>query len=337
MHNSQYPRDVTAFVQGQSAPVKIDSIDPRDERIQVTMRDPWIRIPSRYPVGAVVEATVVAVGSDHAYLQLEPGLDGRSHVREIANHWVDDVRRELSVGERRKVKILRVYPPTGGGRGKIDLSLKQAIGASLTLPRNTPPSTPPVSRRPLLSPATSSPAERPKRSERAARPTRAVQDRSSIKSSIARWLGFLPVAVIAMFVPEVFAWLKDVAAAAMERFGWGAGIRGQLVAGISVLLFGLMLVAAFVGARFFRAPLMLAAIGVVVLLFPFHQSCLWLQWREGISPVIEAATLGRGVTLLGWLDRAAKMSSRAPWPIFLLASGTGLTILASLLFVRPKR
>ncbi|WP_036225081.1 S1 RNA-binding domain-containing protein [Mesoaciditoga lauensis] len=72
-------------------------------------------------VGQIVEGTVTSIKSFGVFVKLEEGVDGLVHISKVANGYIKDANDYLSVGQKVKVKVLKV-----GDNGKIDLSIKDA-------------------------------------------------------------------------------------------------------------------------------------------------------------------------------------------------------------------
>ncbi len=72
-------------------------------------------------VGQIVEGTVTSIKNFGVFVKLEEGVDGLVHISKVANGYIKDANDYLSVGQKVKVKVLKV-----GNDGKIDLSIKDA-------------------------------------------------------------------------------------------------------------------------------------------------------------------------------------------------------------------
>ncbi len=72
-------------------------------------------------VGQIVEGTVTSIKNFGVFVKLEEGVDGLVHISKIANGYIKDANDYLSVGQKVKVKVLKI-----GDNGKIDLSIKDA-------------------------------------------------------------------------------------------------------------------------------------------------------------------------------------------------------------------
>jgi S1 RNA binding domain protein len=75
--------------------------------------------------GTILEGIVVKITHYGAFVELPDGKSGLVHISEIADTYVKDVRDYLKEQERVKVKVLGY-----NDKGKLDLSVKQALDAS---------------------------------------------------------------------------------------------------------------------------------------------------------------------------------------------------------------
>ncbi|MBR1419958.1 MAG: RNA-binding protein S1 [Selenomonadaceae bacterium] len=73
-------------------------------------------------VGSIVEGTVTGITNFGAFIELPGGTVGLVHISEVAEEFVRDVHDFLKEQDKVKVKVLSVDP-----RGKIGLSIKQAV------------------------------------------------------------------------------------------------------------------------------------------------------------------------------------------------------------------
>lgn len=83
--------------------------------------------------GAVVEGTVVRLLNYGVLVRLEDGSTGLVHISEIDQNYVRDVADYFQVNDPVNVKVL-----AAGERGKIELSVKQALGEGQSLPQRAP-------------------------------------------------------------------------------------------------------------------------------------------------------------------------------------------------------
>ena len=86
-------------------------------------------------VGAIVEGTVVKITHYGAFVDIGNGKSGLVHISEIADTYVKDVKDYLKEQDRVRVKILGV-----NDRGKLDLSVKQALPPEQRAARTKPKS-----------------------------------------------------------------------------------------------------------------------------------------------------------------------------------------------------
>jgi len=111
---------------GAKVKVRVLSIDPEKEKVSISLKaletDPWENIETKYPLGKIVEGTVVRTAQFGAFVELEPGVDGLVHISQISRTRISKVEDALSVGERITAKIIVV----DAENKKISLSKKEA-------------------------------------------------------------------------------------------------------------------------------------------------------------------------------------------------------------------
>ena len=112
---------------GQEVDVKVLSLDPERERIQLGYKQlqphPWDGAAEKYPEGSLVQGKVVRITDFGAFVELEPGLDGLVHISQCAATRVAKVEDAVKVGDVVNVKVLGVDPE----KKRISLSIRQAL------------------------------------------------------------------------------------------------------------------------------------------------------------------------------------------------------------------
>ena len=97
---------------GDSVKAVVIKVDPEKGKISLSLRDastnPWNGIAERYPIGEVVEGTVVRLAPFGAFVSLEDGIDGLVHISQIADKHVAKPEDELSPGQVIQVKVVDV-------------------------------------------------------------------------------------------------------------------------------------------------------------------------------------------------------------------------------------
>ena len=78
-----------------------------------------------FTVGSIYEGTVTGITGFGAFVQLAPGKSGMVHISEIANTFVDDIKKHIKEGDIVKVKLIGIDQ-----NGRINLSIKKALPAS---------------------------------------------------------------------------------------------------------------------------------------------------------------------------------------------------------------
>lgn len=73
-------------------------------------------------VGSIYEGKVTGITGFGAFVQLEPGKSGMVHISEVANTYVDDIKKHINEGDIVKVKLISIDQ-----NGRINLSIKKAL------------------------------------------------------------------------------------------------------------------------------------------------------------------------------------------------------------------
>ena len=114
------------FTEGDSVTVRIMKIDTEKQKISLSIKDiqgnPWLGIEERFPVGSLVDATVVRLVTFGAFAEIEPGIDGLIHISQISHKRVEKPEDALSLGDNVKVQIVEISQESR----KISLSKKMA-------------------------------------------------------------------------------------------------------------------------------------------------------------------------------------------------------------------
>jgi len=104
----------------------VKDFDPEKGKISLSLKDPandpWAKVLTNYPVGSIVQGTVVRFATFGAFVHLEDGIDGLIHISQIANKRVAKAADELTVGEVVNVKVTNIDMENR----KISLSKREA-------------------------------------------------------------------------------------------------------------------------------------------------------------------------------------------------------------------
>jgi small subunit ribosomal protein S1 len=109
---------------GEQIEAKIIAID-RD-KLSLSMKqlqaDPWINEVKDLKVGSEVEGTVTRITPFGAFVQVTPVVEALVHISELSNEHVDDPTKLVTMGEKKKFRIIAIDPDAH----KLSLSLKPA-------------------------------------------------------------------------------------------------------------------------------------------------------------------------------------------------------------------
>lgn len=85
-------------------------------------------------IGAIVEGEVSGVTNFGAFVQLPEGKVGLVHISEVSNAYVKDIQDFVKKNDKVKVKVLAIDE-----KGKIALSMKQAVPVAPAQPKSARP------------------------------------------------------------------------------------------------------------------------------------------------------------------------------------------------------
>lgn len=142
-----HPSDILSI--GDSVKVIVTKYDRKSGRVSLGMKqlmqDPWESVDSKYRVGMQVKARVIGFSDDAAIVEIEPGVEGKIHIRdltwtkkakypyqvvsmgEIINPVIMDINREsrkMILGLKQTqpdpwIRIMKKYPPGSKVKGRI--------------------------------------------------------------------------------------------------------------------------------------------------------------------------------------------------------------------------
>lgn len=117
------PRQVLKV--GQEVEVYVLSVDPQRKRVALSLKklqpDPWTLADERYKQGQLVEGRITRVLDFGAFVELDLGIEGLLHAREMIGAPEHAPAELVHPGERVLLKVLRV----DSQKKRLDLSAKQ--------------------------------------------------------------------------------------------------------------------------------------------------------------------------------------------------------------------
>ncbi len=97
---------------GDTVEVYIKEINDETKKISLgykkTEDNPWVKLENEYPIGTVVNATIVGMTTFGAFASIIPGIDGLIHISQISNKRIEKPQDELSVGQVVEAKITAI-------------------------------------------------------------------------------------------------------------------------------------------------------------------------------------------------------------------------------------
>jgi small subunit ribosomal protein S1 len=123
--NVRHPSKIVSI--GEAIEAVVLKIDPNEEKISLGMKqteqDPWMVLPTKYPVGTRLNGKVRNLTSFGAFVEIEPGIDGLIHISDMS--WTKRVQHPSEVIKKNDnvdVVVLNIDPEAK----RISLGLKQA-------------------------------------------------------------------------------------------------------------------------------------------------------------------------------------------------------------------
>lgn|GEM_PF-47597 len=110
---------------GDKIKVMVLGVDAERRRMSLglkqTLDDPWVKVPTKYPVGTVTDGKVTRLTDFGAFVELEPGIEGLVHVSQISRHRVEKPSDVLQEGQMVQVKVISLKLD----QRRIGLSIKE--------------------------------------------------------------------------------------------------------------------------------------------------------------------------------------------------------------------
>ncbi len=116
-----------AYQKGQTIDAVVLDISPEKQRIALGIKqlsdDPWSSIPQRYPVGRLIEGTIMKVTDFGVFVELEPTVEGLIHISQLSDERIKKIsEQDFKVGN----KISCVVMGMDVKARRISLSVKAA-------------------------------------------------------------------------------------------------------------------------------------------------------------------------------------------------------------------
>lgn len=112
---------------GDTVEVYVKDIDTEKGNISLgykkTEDNPWEILKKDYPVGTVVDVTIVGMTAFGAFAKIIPGIDGLIHISQIANRRIEKPQDELSIGQVVKAKITAI----DFDKKRVSLSIRELL------------------------------------------------------------------------------------------------------------------------------------------------------------------------------------------------------------------
>ncbi len=123
--NVRHPSKIVSI--GETIEAVVLKVDEAEEKISLGMKqteqDPWMTLPTKYPIGSRVSGKVRNLTSFGAFVELEPGIDGLIHISDMS--WTKRVQHPSEIVKKSDVVEVMVLNIDVDNK-RISLGLKQA-------------------------------------------------------------------------------------------------------------------------------------------------------------------------------------------------------------------
>lgn len=121
----KHPSDVVKV--GEMVEVYIKDLDKEKGRISLGFKraedNPWEILKKDYPVGTIVDVTIVGLTSFGAFARILPGIDGLIHISQISDHRIEKPQDVLKIGQEVKAIITDI----DFDKKRISLSIRKLL------------------------------------------------------------------------------------------------------------------------------------------------------------------------------------------------------------------
>ncbi len=104
------PKEVVT--KGETVKVKILSVNLRNGKVSLSLRQtkpyPWDIVEEKFPVGSIVEGTVIRIHPFGAVVELDDGITGLVHISQLDVKRVNKVDDVVKIGDKIRVKVLNI-------------------------------------------------------------------------------------------------------------------------------------------------------------------------------------------------------------------------------------
>ncbi len=109
---------------GDMVRAKVLTVDQENEKFTLGIKqlteDPWLTVPSRYPIGATVKGVVTNITDFGLFLEVEEGIEGLVHISEMNKKKQKSPKETFEEGQEAEAKVIHV----SAEERRLGLSLK---------------------------------------------------------------------------------------------------------------------------------------------------------------------------------------------------------------------
>jgi len=97
---------------GEKVKVKVIAVNLDTEKVLLSLRQakpyPWDNVEEKYPIGSVVEGTVLRIHPFGVVLELDEGITELVHISQLDTKRVNKIEDFVKIGDKMKVKVMQI-------------------------------------------------------------------------------------------------------------------------------------------------------------------------------------------------------------------------------------
>ncbi|MGB9793583.1 MAG: 30S ribosomal protein S1 [Caldisericum sp.] len=97
---------------GEKIRVKVLSVNLDNEKVSLSLRQtkphPWEVVEDKYPIGSIVEGTVLRIHPFGVVLELDEGITGLIHISQLDTKRVDKIENFVKIGDKLQAKVMSI-------------------------------------------------------------------------------------------------------------------------------------------------------------------------------------------------------------------------------------
>ncbi|BAL80920.1 30S ribosomal protein S1 [Caldisericum exile] len=97
---------------GEKIKVRVLSVNLDNEKVSLSLRQtkphPWEIVEEKYPIGSIVEGTVLRIHPFGVVLELDEGITGLIHISQLDTKRIDKIENFVKIGDKLQAKVMSI-------------------------------------------------------------------------------------------------------------------------------------------------------------------------------------------------------------------------------------